>query len=173
MKKVYTVFGIALGAMIVTPAFAQEAKPLGLSARIGMFYPSNDKAKKAGKQWLSGGLEYKLGDLKFASGNSKYSAGYSISADIMQKKDYRNVPILLNYVGRLEGGVYYSGGAGVSMVRELTTGGNKKNSTAFGYQVSLGYEFSKSAMPTFIEAKYFGSSKSHLNGFGIFIGARF
>ena len=66
MNKTVAVAALAVvaAAFIVTPAQAQEIKPMGLSVRAGIFLPQKDLAKNAGKQWFSGGVEYKLGDLK-------------------------------------------------------------------------------------------------------------
>ncbi|MBS1705730.1 MAG: outer membrane beta-barrel protein [Armatimonadetes bacterium] len=173
-KSVLIVTAVAFGSLLSVSAFAQETKPLGLSVRAGIFLPTQKTTKNAaGKQWFSGGVEYKLGDLSFANENKMYSASYSISADLFQKKDYRNIPVLLNYVGRTADGFYYTAGAGVGFVRELDATNRKKSSTALAYQAGIGYEFTKSAMPLFVEAKYIGSSKSKLNGFGVFVGVRF
>lgn len=174
MKKAF-----ALGAMALvftgatTIAFAQETKPIGLSIRAGIFWPTQARAKAAGKTWFGGGVEYKLGDLKLAEAGSTLSSSYSVSVDLYQKGSWRNVPVLLNYIGRSSEGFYFFGGAGVGFARTINAVNVKKNSTAFAYQLGVGYDLNKSKMPIFLEAKYIGSSKSDLNGFGVFAGIRF
>lgn len=159
-------------AASATTVLAQETKPIGLTARVGVFFPTQDNAKNAGKQWFAGGVEYKLGDLKLPNMSTDYAAYYTVSVDLYSKGDFRHVPVLLNYVGRLQEGIYYFAGAGVGFEREPIVGG-KKNNTAFSYQAGAGYEFTKSSLPLFVEAKYVGCSKSSVNGFGVFVGARF
>ncbi len=164
----------ALTVGMMTAAFAQESKPLGLSVRGGPFFPSMKKAKTdSGKQWIGVGVEYKLGDLQYGSTGKAYSASYSISADLYQKKNYRHAPVMLNYIGRMQDSIYYTAGAGVGFVRELDNTNNRKNHTTFSYQIGLGYEFSKSQVPLFVEARWIGSSKNSVNGWGVFLGARF
>ncbi len=174
MKKAF-IYAAALaivGGSLTTTSFAQETKPLGLSVRLGMFWPNMDQAKKAGKTWFGGGVEYKLGDLKYPSEGSNMSASYSISADYYQKNDFRHVPILINFIGRSDT-MYYFAGAGIGLTREKDKLGNRKNNTGFGYQVGIGYEISKAQAPIFVEAKYVGNSRSEVNGFGVFVGIRF
>jgi hypothetical protein len=161
-----------LGGAFTTSAMAQESKPMGLSVRGGLFFPGADTAKKnGGKQWLGLGVEYKLGDLKYAGENSSFSASYSVSVDYYSKKDFRHVPVMLNYIGRT-GGIYYFAGAGLGFTKEKETAGTKSR-TGFSYQAGVGYEFNRGANPVFVEAKYIGSSRSNLNGLGVFVGIRF
>ncbi len=173
MNKVIVVAAL-VGVFSAGIANAQESRPLGLTLRAGIFFPNSDAAKRnAGKQWIGGGAEYKLGDLQFANEGNSYGASYSISVDLYQKKDFRHVPVLLNYVGRSNQGIFYTAGVGVGFARELNSLNQKKNHTTFSYQVGVGYEFTKSQVPVFIEAKYVGSSRNRLNGYGIFAGIRF
>jgi hypothetical protein len=56
---------IAAASLIAATAIspAQESKPVGLSVRVGIFWPSSNTAKAEGKTWIGFGAEYKLGDL--------------------------------------------------------------------------------------------------------------
>lgn len=175
MKRTIAISVLAImGATMASQALAQESKPLGLSVRAGIFLPTNDKAKKSGgKQWISGGVEYKLGDLNYAAGNGQMSGSYSLSVDIYQKKDYRHMPVLLNYTSRMADGMYFNAGAGVGFVRELDNTNARKSSSAFSYQLGVGKDFSRGKTPFFVEAKWVGSSKKSVSGYGIFVGARF
>ncbi len=162
---------VAGSTMMAGNAYAQETKPLGLSVRAGFFLPTNRAAKNAGENWLSFGLEYKIGDLKFGPTNPGYVNSYSISVDYYNKGDFRNVPVMLNYIGRGET-IYYFAGAGVGFSR-LTIGTNVLNSTDFAYQMGIGYEIMRGKTPIFFEAKYVGSGESRLAGWGLFVGTRF
>ncbi|MBS1714271.1 MAG: hypothetical protein JST30_08025 [Armatimonadetes bacterium] len=163
---------LALGA--AGTAQAQYSKPLGLSVRIGLFYPSNGEARDVeGQGWFAGGIEYKGGDLKFGTGtNAKYSAMWTASLDYYGKGSYSNAPLLLNYVGRMDQ-VYYTAGAGVGFGHVAKTGGGSTSDTEFAFQLGVGYDFVKMATPFFVELKYFGSSESRLTGFGVYGGVRF
>lgn len=174
MKKLIALAAttVVLAGVFAPSASAQESKPLGLSVRGGIFWPSMDRARKAGKSWIGFGVEYKLGDVKYAAADSKMSASYSLSADFYQKSDFRHVPVLINAVGRSQE-VYYFAGAGVGFTREKDNNNVKKNHTGFAYQIGIGYEFAKSQTPVFIEAKYVGNSRNAVNGFGAFVGVRF
>ena len=56
---------IAVSAAV--PALAQETKPVGLSLRAGVFFPTAGVAKDAGKSWFIGGAEYKLEGLNLGT----------------------------------------------------------------------------------------------------------
>ncbi len=168
----------SLVAALGTVAMAQGTKPAGISLRAGIFWPTDSVTKNAGKTWFGGGIEYKLGDLKFANSATDYSAQYSISADWYEKSDYRNIPVLINYIGRTKE-FYYFGGVGVGFTRETIfnaagTRTGTQTKTALAYQAGVGYDFGSSTQtPVFLEAKYVGSSRTKLNGFGVFVGVRF
>lgn len=164
----------AVGALLIagaaTQAAAQESKPMGLSIRAGLFFPSDSAARDEGKTWFAFGGEFRLSDLQLGAADPAYTAHLSVSADFFGKGDYRNVPVLLNYVGRTNE-LYYSAGAGLGFAR-LPSGTGTEDKTRFAYQLSIGYDFQQGRNPFFAEAKYFGSSESALSGFGVYIGMR-
>ncbi|MCE9558901.1 MAG: outer membrane beta-barrel protein [Armatimonadetes bacterium] len=171
MKKI-----ISLSLIVVcVSAFAQESKPVGLSARIGLFLPTAQAAKNAGKQWFGFGLDYKLGDIKYAKEGDSSSASYGISLDYINKNDFRMVPVTYTYTVRTQEGFYYKAGLGVAMIKEPRTGATPgtDSKTAFAYQLGVGMDVKAVSMPAFVEVKYFGSSRSNLNGLGAFFGVRF
>ena len=162
---------LAIGA--ASQASAQYNKPIGLSVRIGLFYPSNGDARDAeGQGWFAGGLEYKGGDLKFNSTNPKQSAMWTASLDYYGKGSFSQVPVLLNYVAHSDA-FYWTGGAGIGFGRVPRTGGGSTTDTEFAFQVGVGYDFVKSQMPLFVEIKYWGSSESKVTGFAFYGGFRF
>ncbi|MBL8048326.1 MAG: outer membrane beta-barrel protein [Chthonomonas sp.] len=154
--------------------FAQTAKPMGLSARAGFFFPTAQRAKQAGKTWFGFGVDYKLGDLKFASETGQ-AASYGISVDFTSKNDFRQTPIVGYYRASLQDNIYYVVGAGLNFTQELSGGStpSRDNKTGIAYQVGLGMDLKGQSLPLFIEAKYMGSSRSKLNGLGFFGGIRF
>lgn len=173
MKKIVAIaFATVLALGTVTAAHAQYQKPLGMSFRFGLFYPSNGDARDIeGQGWFALGLEYKGGDLKFDTRNPKNSAMWTASVDYYGKGSFSQVPVLLNYVAHSDQ-FYYTAGAGIGFGRVLTATGGKTD-TEFAFQAGIGYDFVKSQMPLFVELKYFGSSESKLSGFGIYGGVRF
>lgn len=166
---------IALGALVSAAlGFAQDSKPMGVSVRGGFFLPTAQRAKASGRTWFDFGVDYKLKDLKYASETGQ-SASYGISMDLTSKNDFRQVPIVLHYRATIQDKMYYVVGAGLNFTSEVSTGTNprKESKLGFAYQVGLGMDLKASSVPTFVEARYMGSSRSQLNGLGIFFGARF
>lgn len=168
MKK----FGVAaLGAAMVlagaNSAWAQESKPVGVSVRVGLFFPSNgDVRDSEGPSWFVGGVELKVRDVNWKGMGEGYAGHLSVSADLLGKGDVKNVPILLNYVGR-RNEWFYTAGVGVSF-----SSFNGDDRTRMGYQLGVGYDFTQGKTPFFLEAKYWGTSKSEFNGFGVYAGIR-
>ncbi len=161
------------GGVSTTAQMGGYGKPMGLSVRVGVWYPSNGDARTVeGQGWFAGGLEYKGGDLKYSSSDPRYSAIWTVSLDYYGKGSYSNVPLLINYVGRTDQ-IYYTVGAGAGFGRVPKDAGGSTSDTEFAFQAGVGYDFTKSQMPLFVELKYFGSSESKLGGFGIYAGARF
>lgn len=171
-KTIAIALAVTLATVAAVPAFGQMTKPLGLSLRAGPFFPSASRASDEGKTWFVAGLEYKLGDLNFSGVDAKTSSSYSISLDYYGKGDFRSVPVTLNYVGRTDQ-FYFSAGAGVAFTRIRTTANQTKSNSEFAYQFSVGYDFVKGTTPVFVEARYYGSAETDLNGFGLLIGTRF
>jgi hypothetical protein len=169
MKSIKMMGLLAVTASMIGFAQAQETKPIGASMRLGIFYPAESQAQAAGKSWFSYGFDYKLGDLKY--GGTGYSASFGLSVDFFNKGGFRSVPVNLNYIGRVDK-YYYFAGAGVNFGK-VRDGSTFESKTAFGYQLGMGYEFSKMQMPLFAEVKWIGSSESQLAGWGVFAGIRF
>lgn len=169
MKR--TFMGLAVLATLASGALAQTAEPIGLSVRAGLFFPSDGDAREEGATWFAVGADYKVSDLRFGGLNPGYSAWTSISADFVSKGDYRHVPVLFNYTAR-NNAFYYTAGLGVGFVRRVTANNDVSNTTELAYQVGVGYDFARGATPLFVEAKYFGSGKSEVNGFGVYAGIR-
>lgn len=174
MKKTATLAIASILAIgVASQASAQYVKPLGLSVRLGLFYPSNGDARDVeGQGWFSGGLEYKLGDLHFDSQNPNMSSSWSVSLDYYGKGSYSNAPLLVNYIAR-NGAFYFGGGAGIGFGRVAIPNAASNADTEFAFQLSAGYDFVKMQTPLFVELRYFGSSESKLSGFGIYGGVRF
>ncbi len=165
------VFAISVLAFAAS-APAQTTKPTGLSIRAGLFFPADGDARDEGKTWLALGAEYKLGDVRFGAQNPGFGAWYSVSIDTYNKGDYGATPLLFNYVAR-NNQFYYGAGAGIGFVRRNNRHNESTNQTELAYQFTVGYDFSSGQTPVFVEAKYFGSGESSLNGLGLYAGIRF
>jgi hypothetical protein len=100
------------------------------------------------------------------------SSSYSISVDWYGKGDFRNVPVLLNYVGRQDQ-IFYTVGVGAGFARYPRNVAEVEDEVKFAYQFGIGYDIQRTGNPIFIEAKYFGTTESKVNAFGVFIGIRF
>ena len=171
MKKlaVITVFA-AIG--LATVANAQYNQPSGISLRGGMFFPTGAAAKAEGKTWFGVGLDYKLKDLSYGRMPGDFDTSFVLSADYYGKGNFSNLPVLLNWVSRGDQ-FYYSAGAGLGFARTPDGLGGTSSETEFAYQFTIGFEFQQMQTPFFVEAKYFGSAESKLNGYGVFAGIRF
>lgn len=171
MKNICSLF--VLAALTASGlVHAQETKPIGLSARVGIFWPSAEDARRSGKNWFIGGLEYKLGSLRTGMMDPGFNSYYTVSADYYSKNDFRAVPILLNFVGRRDQW-YYTAGVGIAPTKARLNTLRTRNSTEFAYQIGVGYDFVKGATPVFVELKWLGNGKSKLNGFATMVGVRF
>jgi len=161
----------AVGAAIVfagaASAHGQESRPIGLSLRAGLFFPSNGDARDAeGNTWFVGGAEFKVRDFTLKGMGEGYLGSLSLSVDTIGKGDIKNIPVLLNYVGR-KNEFFYSAGLGADF---SSFDGDSR--TRLGYQFGIGYDFQQGRTPLFLEAKYWGTSKSEFNGFAIYAGIR-
>lgn len=159
---------MALG--VAGAANAQTNGPTGISARIGVFFPTDDLAKDLGSTWFGFGADYKLNRFSVGAPTQSTLSYLSVSVDYYEKDDLRSIPIALNYNVR-SGQIVYSAGLGVDFVRTFSD-----DTTGLGGQLGIAYEFSNSNSPSnpfFVQAKYFFSSKSDLNGFGVYAGFRF
>ncbi len=171
---------------------AQEVKPVGLSARAGLVFPTSAYARDLGRTWFGIGLDYKLTDLSMGV-DSALPTKLSLSVDWYGKGEATAVPVLLNITGTSANGWYYSAGAGISFTNDennVTTGGgtiatgegpgggtattrSAQRRTNFAFTLAVGYNFSTVATPVFMEARFFGHSRSELNVFGVYVGVRF
>ena len=169
MKTLGTSAAIAALALAMSAmAGAQMSKPSGISIRGGAFMPSDSAARAIGNTWLGAGVEWKGGDINRNGYTANSHAHWSISVDWYGKNDTSAIPVLVNYVEKNQS-FYWSAGVGMSMLDDGTD-----NLSKLGYSVALGWDApSNSGMPWFLEGRYFGSSESAFNGFGMYVGLRF
>jgi len=151
-------------------ASAQTTGPSGISARLGVFLPTNNLARDLGRTWFAFGADYKLNRYSVEAPTTATRSFLSISADYYEKSGTRAIPVALQYNVR-SGQLVFHGGLGVDFVRVV-------DDSTIGLSGQLGatYEFANTNQPYnpfFVQAKYFFSSKSELSGFGIFVGYRF
>jgi hypothetical protein len=164
---------LVAGAAFVTQAGAQYTEPVGLTARAGAFFPTDEATKNASEDvWFTAGLEYKIGDLGVPDYETGYRSYWSVSGDYYGQGDFTAIPVLVNYVGQVEQ-FHYSLGAGVTFA-ELP---GLDNQTVFGYRIAVGFEFNTGTTPFFVEGGFFGASgedvEEFLNGFFGVVGVRF
>jgi long-subunit fatty acid transport protein len=156
----------ALLVAVPSVSNAQTNGPTGVSARVGIFFPTSNLARNLGKNWFAFGADYKLNTAMMSAPTEDTLAYLSISADYYSKNNSSALPIALNYNVRASQ-IVWSAGVGLDIVRFGA------NTSGFAAQVGAAYEFGPGPTPFFVQAKYFFSSKSDLNGFGVFLGARF
>lgn len=170
MKKILTTMVVsAMFAGAAVPAMAQEgvAKPVGLSIRAGLFFPTDRGVRDVSDAWAGGGVDYRLPYTLGAMNSDSY---LSVSLDYASKGDYRVVPVLLNYVVR-KGAAYAFAGAGISFSRR-PVGADFDDKIRFGYQGGIGFDIHQGEHPIFVEGKFLGNDISKLNGFGVYLGFR-
>jgi len=170
MKKILTTMvGAALIAGAAVPACAQDVmtKPVGLSIRAGIFFPTDRGVRDVSDAWIGGGVDYKLpGGMNGMGGNSYLT----VSLDYASKGDFRVVPVLVNYVVR-NNSLYLFGGVGASFSRRPVSDGFD-DKIRFGYQGGVGWDIQRGEHPIFLEGKFMGTDVSQLNGFGVYLGFR-
>ncbi|MBS1718483.1 MAG: hypothetical protein JSS72_12205 [Armatimonadetes bacterium] len=161
-----------LGAAILPAAQAQVSKTMGLSVRAGVFFPTNSDARAEGKNWFIGGADYRLnsGALGGMAGGPVNSIS-SISVDYYNKGDFQNLPVLLNVTTR-QNELYYTMGAGIAFAQIPNGSGGRESKNGLAYAVAIGMNFEQGKSPLFIEGRYYGSSRSELNGFAVMLGIR-
>lgn len=153
-------------------AFAQASQPKGLSARFGVFLPSNGAARDQSKTWLGVGLDYRLGYVgQKTIADRDVSAFTSISVDWFGSGSYSSLPVMFNYTVRLDS-LYAGAGAGLAFQRRPEAVGTDTNSR-FAFQLNVGYDFVKQNQPIFAELRYWGGSSAQHTGFGLYGGIRF
>lgn len=171
MKKLVLIAVVA-AMSLATVAQAQYGRPQGISLRGGMFFPSADSAKAEGKTWFGVGIDYKLKDLNYARTPDDFDTSFVLSIDYYGKGDHSNLPVMVNWVSRRDT-FYYSAGAGLGFAKTPDGLGGTDTATELSYNFAVGFEFQQGMTPFFVEARYFGSAESALNGYGIFAGIRF
>jgi len=172
MKRSIAVLAGLAALIVIAPA--QTSKPIGLSVRAGLIWPTSGFGRDQGRTWFGLGGEFKLKDSTFGITDRASTGMITLSADYYGKGAGSSFPILLNYVGN-NNEFFYSVGAGIAFNRDETVNAGLvrgRNKTDFAYQFGLGYNFQQGQNPLFVEAKYFGSGNSNLNAFGVYIGVR-
>lgn len=171
MKNMITkMVGAAMLLGAAVPAMAQTAPTSGVSARLGIFWPTDSTTRRSTDEaWFGAGFDYRLREM--SSMMDGRTAALTLSLDFAAKDDFRSLPLLLNYQVR-QNELYFFGGVGVNFAR-YASGVNTKSDTTFAYQVGAGYDFQQGATPLFVEVKFLGNEKSELNAFGTYVGVRF
>jgi len=167
------VLAAATAALITIPAtsMAQSAEAKPFLVRVGAFFPTDEDAKDVSKTWLAAGVQYKVRDLNIGNTNG-YMSSFEISFDYTQRDDYQILPLMLNYVGRVNENLFYTGGIGVSFTR-LPTASGTDSKARFGYTLGLGYDLNIGTTPVVVEGRFWGNEKSDFNGFALYAGVRF
>ena len=160
----------ALGAVALTaaavPAAAQSSTPTGLSAKLGVLWPTDSGTRDATSDtWFDVGLEYRFHDMPMTDSNMK--AHLSLSLDWATQSSNRIAPLLVNYVGE-QSQTYWMVGAGAAFLHSTGT-----DETKFAYQFGLGYNFEQGPTPAFVEARWLGTSESRANAIIVDVGVRF
>ena len=167
----------ALGTMALlgsVGAYAQATKPIGLSVKAGIVFPTSGYGRDIGRTWFGVGADYKLMDANFGMTDRSSSGMLTLSADYYGKGAASAVPILVNYVG-MQNEFYFTVGAGLAFTRdEELVGGvmQGRNKTNFAYQFGIGYNFQSGANPLFVEGRYLGNSNTRLSALGVYVGVR-
>ncbi len=167
----------ALALVAIAPAFGSaklmegDTSPIGVSFRLGGFFPIDHTARDAANTWFTGGLDYKLQDLgkSMIEGRTAY---LSLSLDYTAKSDWSIVPVLVNYVAR-SGSSYYFAGAGAAFTRFPDGVGGTENKARFSYQIGAGFDLTTGRYPVFAEVKYVGSDQARFAGISTTLGVRF
>jgi hypothetical protein len=150
---------------VLASAQTDTQKPIGVGIRAGAFLPTDSSAKSAGDAWLDFGLDFNLHQLSPTS-------SLVVSADYAFRDDFRSLPLLVNYVVRT-GPVYLLGGVGGNFSRIARSNGSTDDKGTFAYDLGIGYDVLKNGgSPIYVEGRFFGNSKTELNGFGVFVGVR-
>lgn len=165
--KLSTLGAVSAAFVLCAAAGAQTANaPLGASLRLGLVLPTNSSTvDDAGSSMFGFGVDYKLTKLPSIGG---LSSGLGVSVDYFSRGDYSNVPLLVNYTLTKN---RFSVFAGVGVAFTSLPG---KNDTKFGYQAGISYDLpTASSTPLFVQAGFFGTEQSKLNGVGLYLGYRF
>lgn len=168
MKRI--VVAAATLGLLSAMASSQVTKPVGLSVRAGLIFPTSGFGRDLGRTWFGIGGEFKLKDVAFGEVNAGSNSMLTLSADYFGKGNGSSVPVLLNYVAT-KNEMFYSVGAGISMTKDVDAG-KSRSKTNIAYQLGIGYNFQQGSNPLFVEAKYWGNGNSNLSAFGVYVGIR-
>lgn len=172
IRSIVSLAAIAALSGVAAVASAQTNGPTGLSARVGIFLPTDRFATDISATWFNFGLDYKISKFNVSAPAEGLQSYLGLSADYYAASGTSNVPIALTYNLRQNNFVYSAGiGADFYNLDDVNETG-----TSLGGQVGVAYEFGNAGRvdkPLFVQAKYFITRKSQLNGFGIYFGVRF
>lgn len=176
MKQVWLGF-VAVAVLVAwtVPAFAQwgeETTGNNLRVRIGAFFPSKSASRDKANTWLNVGADYVL--QRDVVLGEDYAADQGVSIDYYGSGDVYNVPVLLNYWGKMGGSFGYTAGIGVGFSKRL----NGDTKTGFAYTIGLSYDLSsgqEGGTPLFIDLRYNGmtGTDNEHSGFTVGLGAKF
>ncbi len=176
MKRLWFVFAVVAVLVVWTvPAFAQwgeETTGNNLRVRVGAFFPTESASRDEANTWLNVGLDYVLKrDVVVTEG---YTADLGASIDYYGSGDVYNVPVLVNYWGKIGSGFGYTAGIGVGFSKRL----NGDTKTGFAYTIGLSYDLNvgqEGGTQLFIDVRFNGltGTDNEHNGFVVGLGARF
>lgn len=165
-SRLATLATLAVLSGVAATASAQTNGSNGLSARVGVFLPTDTINFSSA---FAAGIDYKLRSFRLRTPAEGTQSYLGVSVDYYGNNDNSNIPVALTYNVR-SGQIVYSAGVGVDFRAGDDTG------TSLGGQVGIAYEFGsagRAANPIFVQAKYFLTDKSDLSGFGLYLGYRF
>ncbi len=166
ITKLATLASVVALAGVAATAGAQTNGPLGISARVGVFIPTNDANFSTA---FAAGIDYKISSFSVRSPGEGLQSYLGASLDYYGDGGHNNIPLHLTYNVR-SGNIVYHAGVGIDFYAGDDTG------TSLGGQVGIAYEFGHAGSankPLFVQANYFITRKSELSGFGVYVGYRF
>ena len=157
----------ALAISAIAGAQAKSNSEVGLSARFGLFLPTNQNTNSTlGTGLLSFGVDFRLDPR--TPRLFGLDSNLALSVDYFRRDQYGNIPVTLNYVART-GQYFFTVGAGVGF-ESLPI----RDYTGFAYTAAVGYTLpTTSSLPIFVEAKFLGADRSQIDGVGLYLGLRF
>jgi hypothetical protein len=145
---------------------AQTNGPTGLTIRAGVFLPTSQLARAISNSWFTFGADYKFNNTSVSAPTMGTLAYLGLSVDYYSSGNNSALPVAVTYNVR-SGQLVWSAGIGIDFVRLGA------NTSGLAGQVGVAYEFGTAPTPFLLQAKYFLSSKTDLNGFGLYAGVRF
>lgn len=169
--KLRTLLSIAL-AFTTVLALAEETKPIGLSARVGVFTPNDSTLRDSGTAWFAAGVDFTLSDLTLKEKPARLTGlDLALGIDYTFKNDVRQLPVLIEGIGHF-GKVHVLAGVGTAFTRYMSNGSSVDKSK-FAYAIGAGIDvFSNVGAPVFVEARFQGNAETSLNGYSFFVGTR-